>query len=160
MNDRRRTVDRGGRSFSLGKPFRWIILAAGLIFMCVGGGLLFSSYSFQQTAISTTATVLSVETKRTRKRASDGDWKVSVTHLPTLRYTDAIGVDRDVTPTFKSSTYDFAIGSTVDIFVDPDAPDTVRINDFMTNWGFGGIFFTFGLVLSTLGYFMTRRNGQ
>lgn len=157
MNDHFDTVNRGnGRR--RGKPFKWVIVAIGLISACVGAGLLYSSYTFQLTAVSAKATVLSVETFRERKRNTDGDWEDSVTHQPTLRYTGSDGVERDVVPTMKSSTYNFPVGTELDIYIDPSAPDTVRINDFMSNWGFGGIFLAFGLLFATIGFFATKRD--
>ncbi len=157
MSDHNRTVNRGASR--QGKPFRLIVIAIGLLIACVGAGLLYSSYSFLQTAVSATGTVVSVETIRERKRVTDGDWEDSVTHLPTVRYTGADGVQREVETAMRSSAYNFAVGSEVSIYVDPAAPETVRINDFMSNWGFCGIFLGFGLIVTLLGLFLTKRDG-
>lgn len=157
MNDHFKSVNRGGGSRQ-GNPFKWIIVAVGLIIACVGAGFLYSSYTFLQTAVSATGTVLSVETTRERKRNTDGDWEDSVTHQPTLRYTDADGVERQVKTSMRSSNYNFVVGSEVSIYYDPAAPENVRINDFMSNWGFGGIFLAFGLILSTLGLLLNKRD--
>ncbi len=67
------------------KLVRWIFVAVGLIFAAVGASFLYSTYTFQQTAIATTAEVLSVETFRKRKRDNDGRMKTSITYEPTLR---------------------------------------------------------------------------
>lgn len=158
MNDHIKSVNRGGGR-KQGRPFKWIIVAFGLIVACTGAGFLYSSYTFLQTAVSATGTVLSVETTRERKRNTDGDWEDSVTHQPTLRYTGVDGVERQVKTSMSSSNYDFVVGTEVSIYVDPGAPETVRINDFMSNWGFGGIFLAFGLILSALGLFLKKRDG-
>lgn len=135
---------------------RWIFLAIGGLFTLVGAWLLYGSYSFQQTAIITTAEVLSVEKFVSRKRDNDGNTKTSITYEPTLRYKDQYGSRHVDKPNLRSSSYNFPIGSEVEIAFNPDDPAELRINDFMSKWGFGGFFMLFGLVFMTIGWVATR----
>ena len=139
------------------KLVRWVFLAVGLIFMSVGAWLVYGAYVFQQTAIIATAEVLSVERIETRERDRDGDMKTTVTYRPTLAYDDHYGAARVGTPSLQSSTYNFAVGTEVEVAFNPDNPSEVRINDFISNWGFGGAFFAFGSVFVIIGWFVTRR---
>ena len=139
------------------KLVRWVFLAVGLIFMSVGAWLIYGAYVFQQTAIIGMAEVLSVERIETRERDRDGDKKTTVTYRPALAYDDHYGVARVGTPSLQSSTYNFAVGTEVEVAFYPDDPSEVRINDFLSNWGFGGAFFAFGSVFVVIGWFVTYR---
>lgn len=142
------------------KFVRLIFLAVGLILATTGGWLTYGTYVFQQTAITTMAEVLSVERFEKRERDRDGHMKTSITYQPTLAYDDQYGVARVGKPSLRSSTYNFAVGAEIEIAFDPDDPGKVRINDFLSTWGFGGFFLIFGLVFAGIGWFATRKIEQ
>ncbi len=61
---------------------------------------------------------------------------------PTLMFTDADGVKRSAQTALSDSSYDFEIGQQVQVYANPDQPDTVRVVD-----GVGAGVFGYGLVL-------------
>jgi hypothetical protein len=143
-------------SASKSKLVRWIFLAVGLVFTGMGVSFLYTSYSFRQTALTTTAEVLSVERIKTRKRDNDGNWKTTISYKPTLRYEDQFGARHVGAPNLRSSSYNFPVGSEVEVSFNPDDPSDMRVNDFMSTWGFGAIFTLFGVIFVAIGWFVTR----
>lgn len=155
MTDDRFSTDRT-QTAGKARLIAWLFLAIGLIFAAVGAAMLYKTYIFQQTALATTAKVLSVEIIKKRKRDRDGHMKTSITYKPTLRYEDQYGTQHVGAPSITSSSYNFAVGSDVAIAFAPDNPGEMRIDDFLSNWGFGGFFFLFGSVFAVIGWFVGR----
>lgn len=135
---------------------RFVFLLVGLALATFGAWQFYSSYAFQQTAVETTAEVLSVDAVTRTERNSDGYLETTTTYAPTLRYTDLSGAAHVSTPYLRSSEYNFPIGSEIEVLYDAAAPGDVRISGFLTTWGFGAAFFLFGLLFAVIGCWRSR----
>ncbi len=149
---------RGTAASFVSYLIRIVFILMGLALVAFGAWQFYSSYSFQQTAVETTAKVLSVETVTRQERGSDGYWKTTTTYAPMLQYTDLSGRAHVSTPNLPSSSYDFAIGSDIEVLYDATAPADVRISGFTSTWGFGSAIFLFGILFAVIGCWRSRRD--
>lgn len=108
-----------------------VFFALGLIFLAIGGVLTALAYDFMDNALPATGTVVSVDTDY----SSD-----SVTYKPTIRYLDYLGSKQRGETFMSSSSYNFRVGSKVDIMYDLRDPASLRMNTWFATWGFGIVF--------------------
>ena len=149
-----RADSRGATASFLAYLIRIVFIMIGLIFIAFGAWQFYSSYAFQQTAVATTAEVVSVEAFTKEERNSDGYYKTTITYAPTLRYRDLSGASHVSTPVLRSTSYNYPVGAEVDVLYDATSPRDVRIKGFMSAWGFGAVFF------GSLIYFLERGTWQ
>lgn len=108
-----------------------IFRVVGLIFLVVGAILTFLTYDFMNNALPVSGRVTSVEVIM-------GD--DSVSYKPTIRYVDSQGRKQSGQTFISSSSYNFDIGSTVDILYDVRDPGSLRMDTWIATWGLGLIF--------------------
>ena len=124
----------------------------GLSFLVVGGILTFLAYDFMDNALPTTGRVESVEVNYNDD---------SVTYKPTIRFIDYAGRKQFGETFMSSSSYNFEVGSNVDILYDIRNPESLRMDTWLATWGFGVIFLVGSIVpfgiTSIIGRFAERR---
>ncbi|GEM_PF-1046921 len=113
------------------KVFKIVFGIMGLIFLVAGAILTFVAYDFMNNALPVTGRVTSVEVI-----VSDD----STSYKPTIRYVDFEGRKQSGQTFMSSSSYNFAVGSSVDVLYDTRNPEALRINTWFATWGFGVIF--------------------
>lgn len=131
---------------------RIIFFVVGLVFLAVGGGITYFTYEFMDNALPATGTVVSVE-------VNYGD--DSVTYKPTIRYIDYNNEKQSGETFLSSSSYNYKVGTKVDIFYDLRDPSSLRMDTWFATWGFGVIFLIGAVVPLTVAYIIgkvTNRN--
>jgi len=132
------------------KPSRFIgviFTLFGLIFIGAGGALTYSTFNFMNNAMTTTGQVISVDSN-----SSDG----GTTYKPTFAYVDNDGQQRQGTTFLSSSSYDFQVGSKMDILYDSRDFSAVRLTGWFNTWGFGILFMAAGVVPILIGRFIRK----
>ncbi len=119
------------KSKSGARIFKIIFRVMGLIFLVAGAILTFLAYDFMNNALPVSGRVTSVE-------VISGD--DSVSYKPTIRYVDWEGRKQSGQTFISSSSYNFDIGSSVDILYDIRDPESLRMDTWFATWGFGLIF--------------------
>jgi hypothetical protein len=113
------------------RVFKIVFRIMGLIFLVAGAILTFLAYDFMNNALPVSGRVVSVE-------VITGD--DSVSYKPTIRYVDWEGRKQSGQTFISSSSYNFDIGSSVDILYDIRDPESLRMDTWFATWGFGLIF--------------------
>jgi len=119
------------------------IVLLGFIFAASGGGLTYFSYTFSQTAIPTSGVVTHVEVNWSSNSNGGGS---SPTYKPTISFFDNNGTQQSAQTYLSSSSYDYPIGTKLQILYRADDPSSMRLNNWFALWGFGLIFFGVGLL--------------
>ncbi|MBL4806605.1 MAG: DUF3592 domain-containing protein [Rhodobacteraceae bacterium] len=133
-----------------GKIISWVFGGIGLIFFLVGGGLTYTTYGFMENSQPTTGQVISVDTNY----SDDG-----VSYRPTFSFVDVNGNRQQGATFLSSSSYNFAVGSKVDILYDQRDPSSVRLTGWFDTWGFGLIFMVIGGIPMLIAFFIRKRAG-
>ena len=126
---------------------RNILRLVGLLFLAVGAVFTYLAFDFIDNALPATGTVVSVE-------MNYGD--DSVTYRPTIRFIDFEDRKQSGETFLASSSYDFEVGSKVDILYDTREPTSLIIDTWFSKWGVGVIF----LVSSVVPFFISGLIGR
>ena len=139
------------KSKSGARVIKIVFTVMGLIFLAAGGVMTFFTYDFMDNALPATGRVTSVE-------VNVGD--DSVTHKPTIRYLDWEGLKQSGETFIASSSYNFEIGSTVDIYYDLRDPTSLRMDTWLATWGFGLILLSGAVIPFIVASFIGRLSGR
>ena len=96
-----------------------------LLFVGAGIWLIASHYSFKKRAISVQAEVISVERNLGMSTGGRGR-RANSLYTPTYRYVDANGDVQEAKSRSSSSRYNYPIGTTREILIDPNDPGFAR----------------------------------
>ncbi|HIP24481.1 MAG TPA: DUF3592 domain-containing protein [Rhodobacteraceae bacterium] len=121
-----------------------LVVLFGLVFATVGGGLTYFSYTFSQTAISTSGVVTDIEVNWSSNSSSSSS---SPTYKPTISFFDKSGTEQSAQTFLSSSSYNYPIGTKLRILYNPENPSSLRIDSWFALWGFGLIFLMTGLLI-------------
>ena len=135
-----------------------IILVFGLIFATIGGGLTYVAYDFSTRAIATSGVVTNIEVNLPSSTNSGGTG--GPTYKPTLRYIDQNGRPQSGQTFLSSSSYNYAIGTKINILYDPANPGSLRMDSWFSLWGFNLVFLVTGLLIMAGGAALWRYGGQ
>lgn len=124
---------------------RWIFGLVGGIFLLAGGVITAFSYDFVSNSLPTTGTVVAVDVIT----SDDG-----VSYRPTVRYLDHTGQKRRGETFLASSSYDYDIGTRVDILYDMRDSSSIRMDTWFEVWGFGVLFAGIGVVITMVVIFV------
>ena len=113
-------------------------------FVAVGGWLTWKAWSFMRHAERVKATVMDVKIQH-GSTGTGSSRRHTMTYRPVFAYQDARGTDQRAETFLWSSSYNFDVGTTKEILVDPREPDVCRIPGFMI-YGFGALFLLIGLL--------------
>ncbi len=139
------------KSKSGARVIKIVFTVMGLIFLAAGGVMTFFTYDFMDNALPATGRVTSVE-------VNVGD--DSVTYKPTIRYLDWEGLKQSGETFIASSSYNFEIGSTVDIYYDLRDPTSLRMDTWLATWGFGLILLSGAVIPFIVASFIGRLSGR
>jgi len=131
---------------------KWAVRIFGSIFLLAGLVLLAFSYDFASNAIKARGSVVDVAVEVSTGSSSD-----SVTYRPTVRYVDQTGQKRRGTTFMSSSSYNFDIGTGVDILYDPRDTASIRMDNWFALWGIGTIFAVVGVVIIAIAQLIGRK---
>lgn len=126
---------------------KFLFRLMGLAILIGGGVLTFITYDFMDNALPTTGSVVSVE-------VNYGD--DSVSYKPTIRYIDYAGRKQRGETFMSSSSYDFKVGSKVNILYDIRDPNNLRMDTWFATWGFGIILLAASAVPFGISSFLGR----
>ncbi len=104
---------------------KWVILLISPVMLLAGLGFSYMTYSFTQTAVKTTAEIVSVQSRQ-------GD---PVLYRPIVRFLDLSETEVSVPASPYASENTFVIGSKVNIIYTIDEPTEVWIDDWLKLWG-------------------------
>lgn len=130
---------------------KFLFRLVGLAILIGGGVLTFITYDFMDNALPTTGSVVSVE-------VNYGD--DSVTYKPTIRYIDYAGRKQRGQTFMSSSSYDFEVGSKVDILYDIRDPENLRVDTWFATWGFGIVLMAASIVPFGIASIIGRFSGR
>ena len=116
----------------------YLVGLAGLVFFTIGAVLLYLGYDFNRNAEQVRATVTGVEVDYSED---------STTYRPVVRFTDWNGVERSGTTFLGSANRNFEKGTRIDILYDRRDPTRVRMDSWMSIWGFGLAFLAGGVLI-------------
>ena len=136
-----------------GRAASIFLLIFGLVFATIGAGLTYWSYSFSQSAITTSGIVTHVTTKTSRNSTNNS---TSTTYQPTVSYIDQSGATHSAQTFLSSSGYNFPLGSEIEIMYDPEDTGQIRINSWFALWGFGFVFLAVGLITTVISLVVWR----
>ena len=112
------------------------------VFVGIGGWLIWRTRRFTSRAIRLTGTVTGVHRSSSYNHNTNSH---STTYQPVFTFTLPDGRQAEGKTFLASGSRNFAPGTTKEILVDPDRPETVRMPGFML-YGFGAIFVAGGAV--------------
>lgn len=125
-----------------------------VFFLLIGGGFagfggyqVVTTWNFMHAATLTTATVVD------RRDSCDDD---GCTYRPTFAFQDETGQRQQAEPRFGASNFGFAVGSDVDVYVNPAYP-YVRVAGPDNLWLLGGSFFVLGMLPVVLAFWLLAR---
>ncbi|NOR63853.1 MAG: DUF3592 domain-containing protein [Rhodobacteraceae bacterium] len=121
-----------------------LVVLFGLIFTATGGGLTVFSYTFSQVAVATSGNVVDIEVNWSSSSSGNSS---APTYKPTISFFDKNGTEQRAQTFLSSSSYNYPIGTKLNILYNPENPSSLRIDSWFALWGFGLIFLTIGLLI-------------
>ena len=115
----------------LGALLPMIFGAIGAIFTVIGAVWLLLAMASVDASVPVTGEVVSVADTGRGFRAE-------------FTYTDQGGMLQTGRTHISSSAYDFALGTRIDLLVDPSDPETVRVDGWFSLWGLPAVFLVLG----------------
>ncbi len=129
------------------------LLVAGILAIAVGVFVFSQSRSFYASASRAPGKIVELEQKRDRKE---------ITIFPVFSFVDQAGVSHVVHSKWGSPKNwwwlprQYAVGDAVEVIYPADDPESARLNDFFSMWGWTFLFGGGGTVLSVAGMVLWR----
>jgi len=139
---------------SIGRLVGKIFMTVGLIMAAVAAYLIYSNQQFERHARSVNGKVVDYQSYISTD--SDGS---STMYTPVFEYRFN-GKTYTHVNTSSSSSQEFEVGETVEIWVDPQYPEKVLVNSFMDKWFVPMILGIMGFFFAGMGYMAYRIIGS
>ncbi|HNR89142.1 MAG TPA: DUF3592 domain-containing protein [Spirochaetota bacterium] len=139
----------GGIDVMVKKAF----LGIGVLLFIAGGFFIFRTVSFMNNSNKVDAKVVSVQTKVHKGKKMSR----TTTYKPTFEFTDAGGKSVTATSFETSKSYNFPIGSSVEILYDKNDSTNIKIPTFFSLWLIPTILIPIGLIFFIVGLVGKRK---
>jgi hypothetical protein len=140
-----------------------VFTAVGLVLGAVCILIVALDNNFRETAVRTTGTIVSYETRQSTSRDDDRGTRRSETYAPVVKFTTKDGRTIEFTSSVSSSSKPVP-GRQVDVLYHPDDPQHAKVDDAagrllapLITGGLGGIFLPLGLLFLGLHWRGRRR---
>ena len=122
----------------------------GCLFLAIAGGIYGFDQNSRSNMVLTTGTVTSLSTSESR----DSDGFTTITYCPEVEYTTADGQTVSLDVNECSSPPQFKVGDPVELYYDPQNPQSVQLKGSVRNLAvliFEGVLGLLGLVFAVIG---------